>query len=297
MVECALRFSGVTKKFRRRVALRDLRCELPCGRVAALVGPNGAGKTTLMLAATGLLGVDGGRVEVLGVPVGRRRMPEGLSFLAQHKPLYSDFSVGEMLRAAEVLNGRAGWDAGYAAGLVAAAGIGTDRRIRELSPGQRARVALAIALGRRPRLLLLDEPLAELDPLARREVMGTLLAEAGETGMTVLMSSHVITDLEDACDHLILLREGSVLVNGPIEDLLSGHQVITGPAGAAPPDPGVTVHERIHGRQRTALIRGDRPSAGYRSDRPSLDDLVLGYLQAPPGWAGAPVTAAEGGAV
>jgi ABC-2 type transport system ATP-binding protein len=209
-------------------------------------------------------------------------MPVGASFVAQDKPLYRPFRVAEVLRAAAALNSRARWDAGYAARLVDEAGIGPDERVRELSPGQRARVALAVALGRRPELLLLDEPLSELDPLARRQVMGTVLAEATETGMTVLMSSHVLSDLEDACDHLVLLREGRVRLAGAIDDLLAGHRHVAGPATSRD---DLTAAELVHsstiGRQTTALIRGAQVPHVFHAEQPTLDDLVLAYLQEP----------------
>jgi ABC-2 type transport system ATP-binding protein len=275
-----LRLSGVDHRYGGRWALRGCSLELPRGRIAALVGPNGAGKTTLLLLATGLLRPTGGTVDVLGADPGRAGMPAGASFLAQSKPLYRGLTVSEMLRAGAVLNRGHRWDAGYAARLVDAAGIDPDVRIGALSPGLRARVAVALALGRRPDLLLLDEPLAELDPLARRRVLGALLAEAGETGMTVLMSSHVLTDLEDSCDHLVLLRDGRVRLAGDVAALLAGHRRLTGPAGAggAPAGPpAVVVHESVAGRQRTALVRGvpDGPGA-----EPTLEELVLGYLEA-----------------
>jgi ABC-2 type transport system ATP-binding protein len=279
-----LRLSGVDHRYGARWALRGCSLELPRGRIAALVGPNGAGKSTLLLLVTGLLRPTGGTVDVLGADPGRAGMPAGASFLAQSKPLYRGLTVSEMLRAGAVLNRGHRWDAGYAARLVDAAGIDPAARIGVLSPGLRARVALALALGRRPDLLLLDEPLAELDPLARRRVLGALLAEAGETGMTVLMSSHVLTDLEDSCDHLVLLRDGRVRLAGDIAALLAEHRRLTGPAGAggspAGPPAAVVVHESVAGRQRTALVRGGGGSADLPGEEPTLEDLVLGYLEA-----------------
>jgi ABC-2 type transport system ATP-binding protein len=275
-----LRLDRVDKRFRARWALRDCSLELPRGRVCALVGPNGAGKTTLLLLATGLLRPTAGAIDVLGSDPARTGMPPMASFVAQHKPLYRTFRVAEMLRAAAALNSGGHWDAGYAAGLVAEAGIGQHERVRELSAGQRARVALAIALGRRPSLLLLDEPLAELDPLARKQVMGTLLAEAADTGMTVLMSSHVLADLEHACDHLVLLRHGRVRLAGDVDALLDGHRHLSGPAAAREALPSTAVvHASTAGRQVTALVRGAGAPQGFCAERPHLDELVLAYLQ------------------
>ncbi|GAA1321195.1 ATP-binding cassette domain-containing protein [Pseudonocardia xinjiangensis] len=278
-----LRFDGVGKRFRRRWALRDCALELPRGRIAALVGPNGAGKTTAFMLASGLMRPTSGRVDVLGVDPGRSGMAAGASFVAQDKPLYRALRVDEMLRAGAVLNARGRWDTPYVLRLVDEAGVGLGERVGELSPGQRARVALALALGRRPDLLLLDEPLAELDPLARKQVMATLLAEAAETGTTVLLSSHVIADLEDSCDYLVLLRDGRVRLCGEVEELLAAHRHLTGPAdSAADPGAGHVVHRSTVGRQTTALIRDTEVPPGFRAVTPTLDDLVLGYLQQEP---------------
>ena len=142
---------------------------------------------------------------------------------------------------------------------------------------ERTRVALALALGRRPELLLVDEPLADLDPLARRQVMSTLLAEVAETGMTVLMSSHVISDLDGVCDHLLVLRDGRVTLAGDVDDLLAEHHVVTGTGSP----PGRVVHERRTGRQVTALVRGPMGGAGFAVEPASLEDVVLGHLEAP----------------
>ncbi|WP_226367063.1 ATP-binding cassette domain-containing protein [Pseudonocardia sp. ICBG162] len=279
MTEHVLRTVGLGKSYRRRRALDGLDLELPRGKIAALVGPNGAGKTTLLMLATGLLAPTAGTIEVLGTNPAHSGMPAGLSFLAQGKPLYPRFTVAEMLRAAATLNAGT-WDAAYAARLVAAAELADDQRIGDLSAGQRARVAVAIALGRRPELLLLDEPLAELDPLARTRVLGTLLAEVTETGMTVLMSSHILTEVEDAADHLFLLRDGRLQLDGDLPILLDEHRVLVGPATDAPTDPGV-VHASTSGRQLTTLVRGGDKWVGFDSARPTFDQLVLGYIQAP----------------
>jgi ABC-2 type transport system ATP-binding protein len=138
-----------------------------------------------------------------------------------------------------------------------------------------------VALGRRPDLLLLDEPLAELDPLARRRVLGTLLAESAENGTTVLMSSHVLADLEESCDHLVLLRDGRVRLAGDIDVLLAVHRRVTGPAGAGVAPRADVVHQSTAGRQTTALVRGLTGPPGFRADEPSLEELVLGYLDQP----------------
>ncbi|MGH3621412.1 MAG: ATP-binding cassette domain-containing protein, partial [Sciscionella sp.] len=190
----ALDAAELGKRYRRGWALRDCTFRLPTGRVSALVGPNGAGKTTLMALAAALLRPTTGTIHVLGEQPGRLGTHQKLGLLAQRKPLYRGFTVADMLHAGRALN--PSWDDGYARRLVDEAGVPLTARVGTLSGGQRTRVALALAFGRRPELLMLDEPLADLDPLARTEVMQTVLAEVAETGMTVLLSSHVMTDLE-----------------------------------------------------------------------------------------------------
>src|SRR5689334_20016775 len=221
----ALVAAGLGKRYRRGWALKDCTFTLPAGRIAALVGPNGAGKSTLMSLALGLLRQTEGSVEVLG----------RTGFLAQGKPLYQGFTVAEMLRAGRELN--RDWDDGYARRMVDEARVPLKAKIRTLSGGQRTRVALAVTLGRRPDVLLLDEPLADLDPLARQEVMQALLAEVAETGTTVVLSSHVIADLDGICDHLLLLSDGRMRLAGDVEDLLAEHRLLVGPRSLeVPPD-------------------------------------------------------------
>ncbi|MFR9804481.1 ATP-binding cassette domain-containing protein [Pseudonocardia sp. RS010] len=280
MTSEALRADTLGMWFGDRWALRDCTFTLPTAAIAALVGPNGAGKTTLFRLAAGLLQPTTGTLTVQGTtPSGAT--PPGVAFVAQHAPLYARFRVAEMLRAAAALNPTR-FDTAYARTLLDAAEISQAARIRALSPGQRTRVALALALARRPRLLLLDEPLADLDPLARKQTLGVVLAEAAESGATVLLSSHVVADIEDACDHLVLLGHGHAPLAGPIPDLLDEHHLLTEPSEATPTIPagGVVVRDTVSGRELTRLVRGAPPPAGRR---PGLEDLVLPYLQTTPG--------------
>jgi ABC-2 type transport system ATP-binding protein len=277
-----LRARGLGKKFGRTGwALRDCTFAVPRGRLTALLGANGAGKTTLLMMAAGLIDPSEGRIEVLGTAPDGLRMPDGVSFLAQDKPLYPRLRVEEMLRAASVLNTGGRWDDDYARGLIDAAGVGMRRRVGQLSPGQRARVGLALALGRRPRLLLLDEPLAELDPVARRDVFGMLLAEVTESGMTIVLSSHVISEIDDVCDHLILLRGGQLQLCGDIEPILAAHTQVTGPTSAPPLNPATIIHHTASGRQQTATVTGTQVPVGYHRTRPALEELILAYLRSP----------------
>jgi ABC-2 type transport system ATP-binding protein len=254
------------KRYRRGWALRGCTFELPAGRVSALIGPNSAGKSTLMRLAAGLLTPTTGHV----------RAHHKLTFLAQDKPLYPRFTVAEMLRAGANLNPN--WDNAYVARLVEEAEVPMGARINTLSGGQRTRVALALTLGRRPELVMLDEPLADLDPLARKEVMQTLLAEAADTGMTVLLSSHVIADLEGVCDHLVLLANGRVYLSGDVEDLLAQHRLMIGPRDLTMPTHSI-VESRTTERQATVLARTTEPVEGWQLHDPTLEELALAYLR------------------
>ncbi|MFI7446708.1 ABC transporter ATP-binding protein [Nonomuraea sp. NPDC049714] len=265
-----LEATGLGVRYRRGWALRDCSLALPAGRVAALVGPNGAGKTTLMHAAVGLLAPARGRVVVRGQA----------AFVAQDKPLYETFTVAEMLTFGRRTNLR--WDERAALDRLAGLGIPLDRKVGRLSGGQQAQVALTIALARTPDLLVLDEPLANLDPVARHDVMRAIMAEVAEHGLSVLLSSHVVSDLEETCDWLVVLNGGRLQVSGDIEDLLAGHLVMTGPAGLAGPGRVQVVAESRTARQVRLLVRGEPPlDPRWQARRPGLDELVMGYLRSP----------------
>jgi ABC-2 type transport system ATP-binding protein len=213
----ALAANGLGKRYGRRWALRGVDLGLPEGSVAALVGPNGAGKTTLLQLVVGLLSPEEGELRVLG----RRPGPESLAdigFVAQDKPLYRRWRVRDMLRLGRELNRR--WDQRYALRRLGELRVDPARRVGELSGGQQAQVALTLALAKRPRLILLDEPAASLDPLARREFLGTVSEEARAGGLTVVHSSHDLAELDRACDHLIVIRDASVVLAGDLVDVL-----------------------------------------------------------------------------
>ncbi|MFG3498569.1 ABC transporter ATP-binding protein [Streptomyces sp. NPDC047928] len=276
----ALEATGLAKRYRRTTALRDCAFRLPAGRVCALVGPNGAGKSTLLALAAGLLRPDAGTVRVLGTDPATAR--ERIAYVAQDKPLYPQLTVGETLRMGRELNPER-WDADTAERI--AGPLDHHARVRTLSGGQRTRVALALALGKRPELLLLDEPMADLDPLARHELMGTLMADAAERGTTVVVSSHILTELEGACDHLLLVDGGRVRLSGAIDAVLAAHALVTGPAADTDALARHTVVEsRTTGRQLTALIRPrgplDTPPSWQTAD-PTLEELLLAHLRAP----------------
>ncbi|MEU3727492.1 ABC transporter ATP-binding protein, partial [Streptomyces sp. NPDC031705] len=226
MTDIVIEAEGLGLRYGRRGewALRACSFRLPEGRICALVGPNGAGKSSLLTLAARLALPTEGTL--------RTAPREELAYVGQDKPLYPQLTVGETLRLGAELNpGR--WDAKTAERIVEGGSLAHDRRIRTLSGGQRTRVALALALGKRPRLLLLDEPMADLDPLARHQLMGVLMADAAENGTSVLMSSHILTELEGACDHLLLADGGRIRLSGPIDEIGAAHRLLTGPVGAA----------------------------------------------------------------
>jgi len=280
MTETAIEAAALGKRFgrRRKPALDGCDFRLPAGTVCAVVGPNGAGKSTLLSLAAGLLPPTDGTLSVLGqAPAAVRAR---IAYVAQDKPLHLQLTIADTLRFGRELNpGR--WDDRVAERIVAEGDLEPDARIRTLSGGQRTRVALALALGKRPELLLLDEPMADLDPLARHQLMATLMADAAEHGTTVVMSSHVVAELEGACDHLLLLGAGRVRLAGPLDDLLAAHRLVTGRADASL-DPHTVVESRTTGRQLTALIRPEGPLGdSWQTTAPTLEELVLAHLRAP----------------
>ncbi|MFI2734665.1 ATP-binding cassette domain-containing protein [Streptomyces sp. NPDC018711] len=272
MTDPVIEAEGLGMRYRRRGggwALKDCTFTLPPGRVAAVVGPNGAGKSTLLGLAAGLLHPTEGRITA---PARDR-----LAYIAQDKPLHPRLSVADTLRMGRELNpGR--WDDTVARRVVEGGGFSSDTLVRHLSGGQRTRIALALALGKRPELLLLDEPMADLDPLARHQLMGLLMADAAEHGTTVVMSSHILTELEGACDHLLLLQGGKVRLDGPVDELLAAHTLLTGPIADLAPH--TVVESRTTGRQLTALVRREGPVEGlWETTDPSLEDLLLAHLR------------------
>jgi len=214
--------SALGKRYGGTWALRDCTLEIPAGRVAALVGPNGAGKSTLLNLAVGLTAPSAGEVTVLGGhPAGSPAALDGIAFVAQDTPLYKNLSVADMIYVTRSLNRR--FDRPYANARLAELGIPLRRRAGKLSGGQQAQLALTLALARRPRLLILDEPVAMLDPVARHDFMATVLAAVAADGVSVLLSSHVLTELQRVAGYLVLLSWGRVRLAGEVEDLLAAH--------------------------------------------------------------------------
>jgi ABC-2 type transport system ATP-binding protein len=281
----AIETSKLTKQYRRVTALSNCSVTVPEGRISALIGPNGAGKTTLLRLLCGLSEPTSGTASVLDATP--RQAPSFLAevgFLAQDMPLYRRMTAEDHIRICARLNSR--WDGDLVRTRLRGLGIPLDRAVGTLSGGQRSQVALGLVLGKRPRLLLLDEPVAALDPLARRHFLQSLTAAVAdaEGSLTVLLSSHLITDLERVSDHLILLASSQVQLCGDTDDLLAAHKVLVGPKKdtAALEKAHTIVQRTIAGRQSTMLVHLTGPLADpdYQVEDVSLEDLVLGYMGA-----------------
>ncbi len=278
--------SGLGRRYGRTWALRDASVAIPAGYVVALVGPNGAGKTTLLHMSVGLTMPTTGRITVLdSEPAGSPAALDQIAFVAQDAPLYKNLSVADMLHLTRNLN--RSWDQQRAETRLKELGIPLDRKVGKLSGGQQAQLALTVAVARRPRLLVLDEPLASLDPLARHDFMASLMAAVAEDGLSVLFSSHVIADLERVADYLIVLSRGQVQVAGEVEALLAGHSMLTGPAAAADDitERLAVVYARRAGAVAHLLVRNNGAAepvpSGWEAHPVGLEELVLAYLREP----------------
>jgi len=276
--------SGLGKRYGSTWALRECMLAVPAGHVAALVGPNGAGKTTLLNLAVGLAVPTGGVVTVLGGrPAGSPTALDGIAFVAQDTPLYKNLSAADMLHLTRNLNRR--FDQPYAQTRLAELGIPLNRRAGKLSGGQQAQLALTLALARRPRLLVLDEPVAMLDPVARHDFLASVLTAAAADSVSVVLSSHVLAELERVADYLILLSRGRVQLAGEVDDLLASHRVLTGPAAEVGRYAGrPVVHARRAGDRAHLLVRataGDPVPPGWEAHPVGLEEFALAYLREP----------------
>ena len=272
---------GLGKRYRKRWALSDCTLSVPAGHVTGLVGPNGAGKTTLLNLAVGLLAPTTGTVEVLGgEPASSEAQLAKVGFVAQDAPIYSGLTVADHLRLGAHMNPR--WDAGVAEHRISQLGLDPAQKAGKLSGGQRAQLALTLAIAKRPDVLILDEPIASLDPLARREFLQTLMEVTAEHELSVVMSSHLVSDLERICDYLIVLVASRVQVTGEVDDLLSSHYQLSGPRCdmAALPADWQVISASHTDRQSTLLVRSERPvvDASMTVDHIGLEDLVLAYM-------------------
>jgi ABC-2 type transport system ATP-binding protein len=273
---------GLGKRYGSHWALRECTLEIPAGNVTALVGPNGAGKTTLLHLLVGLNRPSAGDVEVFGHAPRRDAavvLPR-VGFVAQDHPLHRGFTIGETLKLGRKLNTM--WDDTAAVERVERLGLSLRQKVGKLSGGQQAQIALTLALAKRPELLVLDEPIASLDPLARREFLQTVMQAVAETGMTVILSSHILADLERVCDHLVILAAGRVQLSGPIEEIVASHRLLTGPRSdsAAIARVHEVIRESHTERQTTLLVRanGHVYDSRWELHEIDLEEIVLAYL-------------------
>ena len=279
-----IRSTGLGKKYRRRWALSDCTLEVPAGRVVGLVGPNGAGKSTFLNLAVGMITPSAGEIEVLGErPTGRTTPRARVGYVGQDTPTYAGLSIADHLRVGSHLN--PGWDDAQAQDRITRLGLDPSQKAGRLSGGQRAQLALTLGLAKRPELLLLDEPVAALDPLARREFLQDLMEAVAEQQLSVVLSSHLVSDVERACDFLIVLVDSRVQVAGDIEELLNSHHRLTGPRRdpeTLPADQEVVTASHTD-RQSTYVVRTDAPilDPAWEVSRLTLEDVVLAYMSRP----------------
>jgi ABC-2 type transport system ATP-binding protein len=281
-MNAVIRAAGLGKRYRRRWALTDCTLDVPAGKVVGLVGPNGAGKTTLLSLAVGMLQPTTGSIEVLGGrPADGPAQLARVGFVAQDTPTYPGLSVEDHLRLGAHLN--PGWDDEVARERIRRLGVDPHQKAGKLSGGQRAQLALTLGIAKRPELLILDEPVASLDPLARREFLQDLMEAVAEHEVSVVLSSHLVSDLERVCDHLVVLVDSRVQVAGDIDDLLASHHRLTGPRrdpDTLPADQHL-ISESHTDRQSTLLVRTDEPilDPTWTVDSLGLEDLVLAYMR------------------
>jgi ABC-2 type transport system ATP-binding protein len=282
MSAAPVRTRGLGKRYGAKWALSDCTLEIPAGSVTALVGPNGAGKTTLLHLVIGLTSPTSGTVEVYGQSPRRNAsavLPR-LGFVAQDHALYRSLTIGETFTLGRKLNPR--WDDQIASARVERLGLSKAQKVGQLSGGQQAQIALTLALAKRPELLVLDEPVASLDPLARREFLNAVMEAVVETGMTVILSSHIISELERVCDHLVTLADSRTQLAGPIPEIVAGHRVLTGPRSDAASVARMhdVIRESHTERQTTLLVRanGHVYDSCWTQHEVDLEEIVLAYL-------------------
>ena len=276
-----LQATGLTKRYGRRPALSDCTLSIPPGHVVGLVGPNGAGKTTLLQIAVGMLPPTSGTIQVLGgQPASGPAQLARVGFVAQDTPTYAGLSIADHLRFGAHTN--PGWDPQLAADRIAKLGLDPSQKAGKLSGGQRAQLALTLAIAKRPDLLILDEPVSSLDPLARREFLQSLMAFIADHGASVILSSHLVSDLERVCNYMIVLVASRVRIAGEVEDLLATHHRVTGARRDLANLPAsVEVIEESHtDRQATLIVRSAAPidDPAWIIEQLTLEDLVLAYM-------------------
>jgi ABC-2 type transport system ATP-binding protein len=278
-VTTVLETEDLTKRYRGKTALSNCTLNIPQGHVVGLVGPNGSGKSTLLNISAGLLSPSAGSVRVLGdPPASSPAQLARVGFVAQDTPVYAAFSVADHLRYGQHVN--PGWDDELARRRIGELGLDVAQRASKLSGGQRAQLALTLAIAKRPEFLLLDEPVASLDPLARREFLQILMETVADHEMSVLLSSHLVSDVERVCDYLIVLVNSKVQLAGEVDELLSSHHRLVGPRETPAPESQVIIESSYTDRQSTLLVRSDGPilDPTWTVEAVNLEDLVLAYM-------------------
>jgi ABC-2 type transport system ATP-binding protein len=270
------------KKYGRRSALAECTLELPPGHVVGLVGPNGAGKTTLLKIACGMLAPSSGQISVLGhQPGSDAEQLARVGYVAQDTPTYSHLTIAEHLKLGAHLNPR--WDGELAKARIAQLGLEPNQKAGKLSGGQRAQLALTVAVAKRPELLILDEPVASLDPLARRTFLRHLMESVAEHDTSVILSSHLVSDLERVCDYMVVLVASRVQLSGETDQLLAEHYrlVCTRRTAADLPEDFEVIFAEHTERQSTFIVRCDHepPAGDWSADHIELEDLVLTYME------------------
>jgi ABC-2 type transport system ATP-binding protein len=281
-MNAAIETTGLGKRYGRRWALSDCSLTIPAGRVVGLVGPNGAGKSTLLHLAVGLLTPSAGSISVLGgTPTSEPAHLKRVGFLAQESPTYARMTVAQHLQMGRLLN--PGWDDDFASERIEELGLDVSQRSGTLSGGQRAQLALTLAVAKRPELLILDEPVAALDPLARWEFLQTLMTVVAKHGVGVVLSSHLIADLQQACDYLVVLVGGQVVLTGEVDELLASHHRLMGARrdSVRLPSDQILISESHAEKQTTLMVRTDQPilDPAWTVSPITLDDLVLAYMR------------------
>jgi ABC-2 type transport system ATP-binding protein len=284
--ELVIETEALTKRFRRRTALEDCSIAVPRGRVAALVGPNGSGKTTLLRLLAGLSRPTEGRISVFGEEMSTSSggVRARVGYLDQERPLYPWWRVREMLEFGRKTN--PAWDSDLARQHLASLHIDLDSRIRDLSGGQKAQVALALCFSKRPELVLLDEPAAALDPVARQDLLQNITELFADNEASVLMSTHAIDDVAAICDHVIILSDSRILLSEDLDYALESHRYLSRAVddGVPVPPGAIVLEERRSTREVTYLVRLAMPLErdGWRIERPTLNEIVIAYLRDKP---------------
>ena len=229
-----LQARGISKRYDGKPVLEAVDFTLPAGAVLGLIGRNGAGKTTLIRALMGLIEVDAGSATVLGEPALALddRVKEQLGYVPQQPDALGWLRVDEMFALLRPFYPR--WDQDFVEAQLDRTRLPRDRALAKLSPGERQQVALIRALAPRPSLLVLDEPAAALDPVARRELLREIALRAGESGTSVLFSTHIVSDLERVASHVAFLHEGRMLLQAPLDDLKERYARLWLPGSGAP---------------------------------------------------------------